>query len=364
MKNKGVTIVSLVITIIVMLILVGVSITIAENGGLYNYAENAVGETKNAIRQEQALVNDIIDNHIKTNVTGNKLPENIKIGDYVNYTPKTGTYKVADEIIWSEGTTKTQEFSTETGSNALKWRVWSIDEENQTVELVSATATTSSLYLEGAEGYNHGVDVLNDLCKSLYSDSYGSVARCLNVADINNKTNVKYSGYGVPKTPENKYYPALYETELGSTANGLAEEKAGLIRASEGVRNSDGTANYTTYTGVKQKSTLNVTNTWFNYSAVDNLISGVPADLIDVGSEYWLASRMVYAGDDIAYFGFEKLCAGGSLSYDILIGSNVASGGSRNDNHLRVIVDLTEKAELSKSLSQPYTGYTYWEVYY
>lgn len=59
MKNKntnsGITLIALIITIIVMLILVSVTITMAVNGGLFNYAQKAVGETKNAIDKEQEL---------------------------------------------------------------------------------------------------------------------------------------------------------------------------------------------------------------------------------------------------------------------------------------------------------------------
>ena len=47
-NNKGISLIVLVITIIVMLILVAVTITMAVNGGIFEYAGNAVGETNNA----------------------------------------------------------------------------------------------------------------------------------------------------------------------------------------------------------------------------------------------------------------------------------------------------------------------------
>ena len=55
--NKGITLIALVITIIVMLILVGVTISMAVNGGLFDYAGKATGETKNALNAEQELAN-------------------------------------------------------------------------------------------------------------------------------------------------------------------------------------------------------------------------------------------------------------------------------------------------------------------
>ena len=55
--NKGITLIALVITIIVMLILVVVTISMAINGGLFDYAGKAVGDTNNAMQAEQQLAN-------------------------------------------------------------------------------------------------------------------------------------------------------------------------------------------------------------------------------------------------------------------------------------------------------------------
>lgn len=55
--NKGITLISLIITIIVMLILVTTTISMVINGGLFEKAGQAVGETRNAIYIEQQLAN-------------------------------------------------------------------------------------------------------------------------------------------------------------------------------------------------------------------------------------------------------------------------------------------------------------------
>ena len=54
-KEKGITLIALIITIIVMLILVAVTISMAVNGGLFEYAGKATGEMQNAIDEEQKL---------------------------------------------------------------------------------------------------------------------------------------------------------------------------------------------------------------------------------------------------------------------------------------------------------------------
>ena len=65
--NKGITLVALIITIIVLLILAGVSITFALQGNLINNAQTAVNEYDNAATNEAELLNFInktIDNKI------------------------------------------------------------------------------------------------------------------------------------------------------------------------------------------------------------------------------------------------------------------------------------------------------------
>ena len=54
-SQKGITLIALVITIIVMLILVGVTISMALNGNLLNYAKDATKGTKDAADAENQL---------------------------------------------------------------------------------------------------------------------------------------------------------------------------------------------------------------------------------------------------------------------------------------------------------------------
>ncbi len=59
-SQKGITLIALVITIIVMLILVAVTITMAVNGGLFNYARSAGQQTNGAVTNEQTLANGTV----------------------------------------------------------------------------------------------------------------------------------------------------------------------------------------------------------------------------------------------------------------------------------------------------------------
>ena len=59
--QNGITLIALIITIIVMLILAGVTINIAVNGGLFKQAQNAAELTNQAAQQEQETINNIVD---------------------------------------------------------------------------------------------------------------------------------------------------------------------------------------------------------------------------------------------------------------------------------------------------------------
>ena len=54
-KQKGITLIALIITIIVMLILVSVTITVAVNNGLFKAAQSAAKNTQSAVEFENAL---------------------------------------------------------------------------------------------------------------------------------------------------------------------------------------------------------------------------------------------------------------------------------------------------------------------
>ena len=59
-SQKGITLIALVITIIVMLILVAVTITMAVNGGLFDYASKAAKDTNDAMKAEGELGSGVV----------------------------------------------------------------------------------------------------------------------------------------------------------------------------------------------------------------------------------------------------------------------------------------------------------------
>ena len=105
--QRGITLIALVITIIVMLILVGVTISMAVNGGLFNYAGKASGETKNALNAEQELANGGIEVdgvwYGSINEYLNKDKERIsKTKSYVGYYADVDADGAVDGVIYAD----------------------------------------------------------------------------------------------------------------------------------------------------------------------------------------------------------------------------------------------------------------------
>lgn len=61
MNNKGITLITLVVTIIVLLILAGITIgTITDDNGIIKKAQEAANKTQDAARNEQEALNGLL----------------------------------------------------------------------------------------------------------------------------------------------------------------------------------------------------------------------------------------------------------------------------------------------------------------
>ena len=232
-SQRGITLIALVITIIILLILAGISIAALTNQGLFKNAKEAQNATQKAEEEQGKTLNeyeDEINKYLENDdKTAEKLVDKvndgtIKIGDYVKYTPDTAS---TDAIL--------QELSTYSGSDAnttstltqesLNWRV--LDIKDGQVRLISELPTTSKIELSSYNGYNNAVKLLDDTCNVLYNNSkLASKVQNLKIEDImekmieTNYTNIT-ANYGKQFTPTNKYYPSILLKEKGQNVNGI-----------------------------------------------------------------------------------------------------------------------------------------------
>ena len=299
-QQNGITLVALVITIIILLILAGISISALTNQGLFTQAQNA----KNLTEEKTAEENETLANYLEQieAITGGKqtLASKVQPGDYVTYTPDpASTDAIITELGQYSGSTANTS-STLTQETGLKWRV--LDVEDGKVRLISEVPTTSAVTLNGYNGYNNAVYLLDKTCKTLYSKAgYSENVQNLKIEDIQNKMSTNYntidSNYGQPFTPSNKKYPSIFAQEEGQTVNGGATGTLGLSQQTTPINQTavnpatSWTVKYTYWSKTMAESDF--TNPIYYNLFINN---GSPY------STYWMSSRCVNASSNRAFF--------------------------------------------------------------
>ena len=203
-RKSGITLVALIITIIILLILAGVSLSFVFNGGILDKSQQTVNEYQNASQKEQDLL-DQIDKYIENELGEMNTDDNVeqiegnitdlvKPGDYVEYNPtvidKNGTPVDSDKLTYTSpiGTIPTTEgemithgngnsSQTFTANNTTRWRVLDADKSSGKVELISEypiqTDEGKNFILEGGIGYLYASEELSRIC-SIYGYGYGA----------------------------------------------------------------------------------------------------------------------------------------------------------------------------------------------
>ncbi len=324
LKNKkGITLVALVVTIVVLLILAGVSINLVlGNNGIIAKAKEA--ETKSA----EASQNDLKGMNALTEEMNNALGEKpkvdlskYKIGDYVNY-----TYDTAENYVLTSATCGSSS-NPSTGipqTTGLKWRILNIDESNGTVDLISENPTGTDVYFSGALGYHNGPYLMNAICEAQYSNSTLNVkARNISLLDMEKHLTTPgitarngYSGssvqYGKTKTYTEgySYYPLLYDGQKGAGVNVTEAEASTKITQPNTDAGNDpyeesvkATSPLTDKTYKKaDNSVLTVTQTYY-YIPINEPNYGDAAKVLTSNNTYWVSGRFVYTESSGAGFG-------------------------------------------------------------
>ena len=136
-SQKGITLIALIITIIVMLILVGVTINVALNGGLFTKAEEATNQTQLASEKEQLMMAVIGAYDVKTGVdfANMELPETFEGSNGTYKSKATGkTYTVNQKTAEiNEGRTNNIEYFGKIFED--EEMVWAIDYTNKILKI-------------------------------------------------------------------------------------------------------------------------------------------------------------------------------------------------------------------------------------
>ena len=234
---SGITLVALVVTIVVLLILAGVTITMlfGENGIIKKAQEAKEAterdqqETQQGMQDLAGQISSVLNGEVIAppgsllamyrqavaetcdNADGNCTnPNHLHIGDYVNYVePTSGSYPVTSEKSGMKTSNSTtdypitddmeQTYTLSATKNNVNWRVLGIDKTTGGVKLIAADpierdaiegVSDPYLYLYGAEAYVNGPTEMNNICEMYLNPTYATKARSVNMDDIDEVTGI------------------------------------------------------------------------------------------------------------------------------------------------------------------------------
>ena len=252
-QNQGITLIALVVTIVVLLILAGITITyVLGDNNIFKLAQDAKNKMEEAIQNDQENFNSLVD-YLDESLGKVKIPEGLEVGSTVTYNPN-GEYKWQAAYCSSTKTPGTETElnddvmlkSSEANFKISEWKVLSIDEATGKVELVPSSPTTGTVYLGEAQAYNNAVKLLNDACSNLYGNKEKEIiARSINIEDIEKymtqealtgengaynyiSGNTKYGNQVSSSYPNYKNYPVIYAKENKAVINGSMPKDATL----------------------------------------------------------------------------------------------------------------------------------------
>ena len=393
-KNKGITLIALIITIVVMLILVAVSVNVLIKSNLIGTAEKAVDKYKTASEEEAkggaieingkkyASIEDYIKekegitevhNWERTgdNLTCkcNQCTENgtktegrtVTIGQQLNYKETgIGTSKISGDMSGvSQGITDGKLTTSDFGTNGeqtigkddnTKWVVLGAEDVNkngtkETLLLTTATSTTEKIVLYGAAAYNNCIEEINRMCKEIY----GEEAEGMTIEDVNNC--LAYTPAGGMYYQNGKYNSIGNLTtklkNLGEMWTAIKDyntnSKSGVFydpSNPKGIKDNGATLGEYELNGYEYVAASTVVGAE-GKSVLPNSITTATKTLIfgtNNSYVYWLASRGVYATSNYAEFGPGFVIKGHAYSYNELFRSYDYS--SYYEFPLRAVVSL------------------------
>lgn len=328
-RQNGITLIALVVTIVVLLILAGVSInTMFGNSGIINKANEAKNRMENAQNKEmdelekfEQLLQDIDKDkeqsqtwtQNKTEVTNGTIK--YTVGEMYQYDSKDMEYNGGWTILGAENGKLLLITSVDVDRVELYGKGIDKDEEEGT---------------EAQYGYLNGADELDNICKA----KCGPQARSVTVEDIN-----RITGYDPEKQADNTKYAQGEYNEYGnkviySAEGSVASNKKESTQPISMFVYPDGRTLGEDFDSIEIKSTK------YNYYP-DTLSISENGETkgVDLGSEvnnlfeegsnrYWLASKFEETLEDAAHFGMRTI-GGGFIGYIYLYNTTNAENGER-----------------------------------
>ena len=317
-NTAGITLIALVVTIVVLLILAGVSVNaLFGDSGIIEKAKDAQNKMNLAIENDQKGINELskwLDNQVNGTTGGDDpvTPTGNWTQNKTSVTNGTTTYTVGDDYTYDCGV------SGYTG-------VWKVLGAENGKLLIMSTVDVGTLQLSGKDGYNTGISQLNTMCAQ-----YGTNARSIKVEDINRVTGYDPTNQGdgtVFGTGEFfEYGNKVTYTASGSTATNGKTNTTAISKYEHPDGRKIGTDNVTSitvestayyyypYSLTTSSSTTGECKGIATDSPAYEMLFGKASDTSDgSGNVYWLASSYVYADSSNSYFGLRRVYSDGGV---------------------------------------------------
>lgn len=330
--QRGITLIALVITIVILIILATVTLNVVlGDGGLIQRAQQAKELTEEAAaKEEQQILNltGYFDELAADSVVEAFKAGDIKVGDYVNYTPDSNSPVNLTEADTGYGTTQTYSVDSST-----TWRVLGLSEDGQHLLLTSGSPIKKDgedpyLVLQGATSYLNCVQTLNKAASVYHNSTLAEETRSMTIEDIENvlgDMTVEYPQEGEhgtgkvyftddeDKTPigETTSYPSYTYTAEDYTPEGAAT----LTHATAGEK-------VTADAWMFMYTTDGETRADYVPERVYDMLFAGTTESSNYSKSYWLASPGVSAYSDDASFGPGAVYDGDATSGRALFRSN------------------------------------------
>lgn len=326
--QRGITLIALVITIVILIILATVTLNVVlGDGGLIQRAQQAKELTEEAAaKEEQQILNltGYFDELAADSVVEAFKAGDIKVGDYVNYTPDSNSPVNLTEADTGYGTTQTYSVDSST-----TWRVLGLSEDGQHLLLTSGSPIKKDgedpyLVLQGATGYLNCVQTLNKAASVYNNSTLAEETRSMTIEDIENvlgDMTVEYPQEGEHGTGKVYFTDDEDKTPIGGTTSYPSytytaedytpEGAATLTHATAGEK-------VTADAWMFMYTTDGETRADYVPERVYDMLFAGTTESSNYSKSYWLASPGVGADSVYAGFGPGAVFSGDALSGNAL----------------------------------------------
>lgn len=313
--QRGITLIALVITIVILIILATVTLNVVlGDGGLIQRAQDAKDLTEAAAAEEQQQILNLtgfLDEQLSSDslVEAFKAGE-IKVGDYVDYKPDANSSVDLTEADTGYATTQTYSVDSST-----TWRVLGLSEDGNHLLLTSGSPIKKDgedpyLVLQGATSYLNCVATLDKAASVYHNSELAEDTRSMTMKDIENVLGgitVTLPEEGSPNTGTVTFNKDASHTNIGQTTpyrsytytaeDYTPEGAATLTHATAGTKvNGDAYMIRYDYDGYQELG-LDIDRRTYDMLFKDT------TEEEGYSKSYWLASPGVRADSDDAGFG-------------------------------------------------------------